>query len=73
MTNALYDLAAYPQYVAELRAEISDVVALEPDHRLRKSALPKLIKLDSFLRESQRMNPGNISEYLQTLWLTHLD
>jgi hypothetical protein len=61
VTNAMYDLAAYPQYVAELRAEIVEVLSSEPDHVLRKAAMPRLMKLDSFLRESQRMNPGNIS------------
>jgi hypothetical protein len=61
VTNALYDLAAWPQYVPELRAEICEILSQESDHVLRKTAVPKLIKLDSFLRESQRMNPGTIS------------
>ena len=52
MTNALYDLAAHPQYVAELRVEMGEVLGMESDHILRKVALLKLIKLNSFLRES---------------------
>lgn len=59
MTNALYDLAAHSKYVAELWVEMSEVLAMESDHILRKAAPPKLIRLDSFLRESQRMNPAN--------------
>jgi cytochrome P450 len=67
LTNVLFDLAAYPEYVSELRAEICDVLSKEPDHILHKSAIPKLTKLDSCLRESQRMNPVTISPCLRLL------
>jgi hypothetical protein len=66
LTNALFDLAAWPQFVPELRAEFCDVLSNEPDHVLRKTAVPKLIKLDSFLRESQRMNPVTLSTFLSS-------
>jgi len=56
-SQAIYDLASYPQYIPELRAEITDVSACEPDGKLRKNSMPKLRKLDSFLKESQRMHP----------------
>lgn len=54
-----FTLAAYPQYIPELRAEIESVIAEEnyPDKRLRKTSMLKLKKLDSFLKETQRMNP----------------
>ncbi|RDW65201.1 hypothetical protein BP5796_09893 [Coleophoma crateriformis] len=56
---AIFDLAAYPQYTAELRKEIDSVIAEEnyPDRMLRKTSMPKLKKLDSFIKESQRCSP----------------
>lgn len=64
---AVFDLAAYPQYMGELRAEIEAVVAEEnyPDHKLRKTSVPKLKKLDSFMKESQRMSPPTMSKLSQ--------
>lgn len=56
-SHAIYDLASYPQYIPELRAEIAEVSAGEPDGKLRKTSMPKLRKLDSFIKESQRMHP----------------
>jgi cytochrome P450 len=66
-SQAIYDLASHPQYIPELRAEIIEVSAEEPDGKLRKTSMPKLRKLDSFIKESQRMHPlgmGN-SPYLK--------
>lgn len=57
LTNAMYDLAAHPEYQDVLREEIARISAEEPNGRLRKKTMPKLRKLDSFLKESQRMNP----------------
>jgi hypothetical protein len=65
LTNVLLDLAAHPQYVVELREEFETVVAEEncPDKLLRKTSMPKLKKLDSFIKESQRMNPPSVSMF----------
>ncbi|KAJ7058930.1 cytochrome P450 [Mycena amicta] len=52
-TQALYHLAAAPEYVAPLREEIE--AALGEDG-WTKAAMGKCVKLDSFLRESQRFN-----------------
>ncbi|KAJ7913150.1 cytochrome P450, partial [Mycena leptocephala] len=52
-TQALYHLAAAPEYVAPLREEIE--AALLKDG-WSKAAMGKCVKLDSFLRESQRFN-----------------
>ncbi|KAL9044268.1 MAG: hypothetical protein Q9214_002582, partial [Letrouitia sp. 1 TL-2023] len=84
VTNALYDLAAHPEYIAPLRAEIDEVIAEEEKEQnassdieqdrslgLRKQSLPKLRKLDSFLKESQRMNPLSISTSFQSLLVHH--
>ncbi|KAH8816085.1 cytochrome P450 [Xylogone sp. PMI_703] len=61
VANILFDLASHPQYIPELRQEIAEVLATEPDHVLRKVTLPKMRKLDSLLRESQRMSPASMT------------
>ncbi|EXJ89421.1 hypothetical protein A1O3_02488 [Capronia epimyces CBS 606.96] len=61
LTHVLFDLAAHPEYVDPLREEVDAVMRTEKekekDGRLGMLALSKLRKLDSFLKESQRMNP----------------
>ncbi|KAF7368811.1 Cytochrome P450 [Mycena venus] len=52
-TQALYHLAAAPDYVTPLREELE--IAVREDG-WSKAAMGKCIKLDSFLRESQRFN-----------------
>jgi hypothetical protein len=54
--NAILGLAANPQYILELRKEIEDVTKEEGKGQLVKTSMPKLKKLDSFVRESQRYN-----------------
>ncbi|KAG6901453.1 hypothetical protein C0995_011749 [Termitomyces sp. Mi166 len=51
--QALYHLAAHPEYVHPLREEIERVTASEG---WTKSSMGELRKLDSFLKESQRMS-----------------
>ncbi|PYI24536.1 cytochrome P450 [Aspergillus violaceofuscus CBS 115571] len=55
-THILYDLCAQPEYVAPLREEI-EVVIREEGCLFTKAALNKMVKLDSFMKESQRFNP----------------
>lgn len=57
LTNVLYDLAAHPEWAEILRDEIQCISAEEPSGKLRKRTMPKLRKLDSFIKESQRINP----------------
>ncbi|KAJ7143757.1 cytochrome P450 [Mycena epipterygia] len=52
-TQALYHLALSPEYVAPLREEVEAAIR---EHGWSKTAMGKCIKLDSFLRESQRFN-----------------
>ncbi|KAI0050551.1 cytochrome P450 [Auriscalpium vulgare] len=52
-THALYHLAANPQYIQPLRDEVETVLAAEG---WTKAALGKMRKVDSFIRESQRLN-----------------
>lgn len=54
-THLLYDLCARPEYIEPLRQEIESV--LEEEGSFTKAALNKLVKLDSFMKESQRFNP----------------
>ncbi|KAJ2906226.1 hypothetical protein MKZ38_002651 [Zalerion maritima] len=61
---ALYDLACRPQLAEELREEIEDVARRDDLKKNRngiavwpKQSMAKLWKLDSFVKESQRMNP----------------
>ncbi|MCJ1248525.1 hypothetical protein MMC30_005743, partial [Trapelia coarctata] len=57
ITNVLFDLAArWDEYASELRAEIEEVLRADGDI-IRKAFLNKLSKLDSFMKESQRLNP----------------
>ncbi|TFK88883.1 cytochrome P450 [Polyporus arcularius HHB13444] len=53
IAHALLDLAAYPDYIKPLRKEIEAIVATEG---WTKAAMGKMWKVDSFLRESQRIN-----------------
>ncbi|KAF8526939.1 cytochrome P450 [Hysterangium stoloniferum] len=50
-SNALFQLAARPEYIHPLREEIERVVSEEG---WCKEALSRMVKLDSFLKESQR-------------------
>ena len=55
--HALFYLAALPEYIAPLRAEVEEVIEREG---WSKEGLDKMHKVDSFIKESQRMNPiGN--------------
>lgn len=53
-TNVFLDLCARPECIEMLREEISRV--LKEDGGVKTSTLPKLKKLDSFMRESRRLN-----------------
>jgi cytochrome P450 len=68
-TAAIYDLATYQEYIQPLRDEIEAVIAEDGQDvdgngfmRLKKSSMPKLWKLDSFLKESLRMTPSQLRE-----------
>ncbi|KAH9834049.1 cytochrome P450 [Rhodofomes roseus] len=53
ITQALYHLAESPEYADLLREEVESVVS---EHGWTKVAMNKMWKLDSFMRESQRIN-----------------
>ena len=51
-TQALYHLAAHPEYMKPMREEVEAVLADEGGWS--KAALQKMRKVDSFLKECQR-------------------
>lgn len=59
LTEALYDICAYPEYIGELREEVQ--CAIQEGGGWYKATLTKMRKLDSFMKESQRMNPPSYS------------
>ncbi|KAA8569824.1 hypothetical protein EYC84_002167 [Monilinia fructicola] len=56
--NVILDLAARPKYIEALREELD--ANLPEGAQITKQILTKLRKMDSFLKESQRMNPLNL-------------
>lgn len=60
VTQCLMDLATHPEYAPELREEIQAIIA-KRNGVLDKQALTDMIKLDSFIKETQRLNPPDLS------------
>lgn len=71
ISHLLYDLAAYPEYVAPLRQELESVIAdnkaVGGNGKLSKVELTKLWKMDSFIKESQRINPPIVGMFIATI------
>ena len=61
VTHAIFDLCTYPQYVEPLRQEIDGIIKEEEGWTL--AGLRRMEKLDSFLRESQRVNHPGLCKY----------
>ncbi|KAK5988331.1 Cytochrome P450 monooxygenase [Cladobotryum mycophilum] len=57
-TQTLFDLCAHPEYIEPLRREIMEV--LDEEGGYTKQTLTNFKKLDSFMRESQRLNPPSL-------------
>ncbi|KAI6039195.1 cytochrome P450 [Pisolithus marmoratus] len=62
-SEALLNLAANPQYIQELRDEVEAVVS---QYGWTKGALSKMPKVDSFLKESQRLEGIGIFGFPRT-------
>jgi len=54
LTQALFYLALLPEYLAPLREEVEETTECEG---WTKAALDKMHKMDSFIKESQRLHP----------------
>ncbi|KFH47342.1 Ent-kaurene oxidase-like protein [Hapsidospora chrysogenum ATCC 11550] len=55
VSHFIYDICSHPEYFEPIREEIVSV--LREDGGFKKPTLNKLRKMDSFLKESQRLNP----------------
>ncbi|KAG2417906.1 hypothetical protein HFD88_001005 [Aspergillus terreus] len=58
LSYLLFDLATYPEHIEPLRQELQEVLKGEP---VNKENIQKLKKLDSFIRESQRLSPPSLA------------
>jgi len=67
--QTLFDLCARPEYMEPLREELDEV--MRKDGGFTKQTLTHLKKLDSFMRESQRLNPPSLREFLSYLLLNN--
>ena len=54
-THALFDLCAMPEYIEPLRSEAEAAIE-ESNGEWQFSTIKKLRQMDSFLKESQRLN-----------------
>ncbi|KAH8599968.1 putative cytochrome P450 [Bisporella sp. PMI_857] len=70
MTQIWLDLAGHPEYAPILREEILQVLSEEPSGTLTRTSVPKLKKLDSFIKESQRINPFSSTGFSRKLKTT---
>jgi cytochrome P450 len=61
--QCLYDLSTHPEYIAELRDEVSKAQRDENGH-FTKESLRSMRKLDSFLKESQRLSSPDLCELM---------
>jgi hypothetical protein len=68
--HVMFDLACRPEYIQPLRDEIDKVIAEDGQDvdeegflKLKKTSMAKLRKLDSFLKESQRLSPPGLSRF----------
>ncbi|MCJ1377217.1 hypothetical protein MMC17_000309 [Xylographa soralifera] len=71
LTNVIYDLATrWDEYGMELRMEV--ITSLNEDGGTwKKTTLTKLSKLDSFMKESQRLNPPSALSFNRKLLTPH--
>ena len=59
-TTAFYYLLSKPEYIEPLRHEVDTAVAKEG---WTKAGMDKMFKIDSFLRESQRISGAGICPF----------
>lgn len=59
--QAIYDLVAHPEYIDELRDEVLHVPRND-DGTYNRESISAMRKLDSFIKESQRLSAPDLSE-----------
>ncbi len=62
-TQCLYDLAAHPELIPVLRAEVKEHLAANNGEGFTRPMLNKLWKLDSFMKESQRWSSPDLTTF----------
>ncbi|CAG9975612.1 unnamed protein product [Clonostachys byssicola] len=62
ITQAIYDLATQPSYIPLLRKEVESVPR-DSNGDFTKESLSAMKKLDSFIKESQRLNAPDLSTF----------
>jgi ent-kaurene oxidase len=71
--HVMYDLASRPEYIEPLREEIVQLIKEDgPWKQWQKPSFSKLRKLDSFMRESQRVNPPSLLSYHRVMLSEHV-
>ena len=60
-THAMYDLCAAPEFFTPLRDEIKE--QMDSEGNFTKPVLNEMRKLDSLMKESQRLNPPTLNMY----------
>ncbi|KAI1384973.1 cytochrome P450 [Hypoxylon trugodes] len=59
ITHAIFDLCSMPEYVEPLRSEAKEALA-QDNGKWQVSTIKRLRRLDSFLKESQRVNQSTL-------------
>lgn len=59
MVQVVFDLVAHPEYIDPLRDELKRVRASD-GKMWTKAGIAKLVKMDSFMKESQRFRPPGL-------------
>lgn len=65
--DTLYDICARPEYLKPLREELEHV--LKEDEGWQKATATKMRRLDSFMKEVQRLNPPSACECESKYWI----
>jgi len=65
--NVLYDLAARPEYIELLREEVADALKLS-NNEWNQDTVNSFIKMDSFIKESQRFSAAVSMLFVQHLF-----
>ncbi|KAK1449315.1 hypothetical protein CMEL01_08630 [Colletotrichum melonis] len=60
LTQTLFELSAHPEYIPELRKEVIDTL-VKFNGEFSKASLWDMHKLDSFIRETHRLNSPNLT------------
>jgi cytochrome P450 len=70
VVNTVYDLCERPDYVEPLRQEVAQV--LEETDGWQKETANQMLRMDSFLKEVQRMNPpsARMLNYSKSLYFS---